>query len=95
MCVCESVFNGAGSQGQVVMERSCFLQLIGPDERSDRGRDTLLHASRNNLASSRVCLRACVCLCVCVWTEERKKDTKGSENRRVMWIHLLLTPPSW
>lgn len=81
--------NGAESQGQVVMERSRFLHLIGPDERSDRGLDALLHASRNNLASSRVRV------CVCVWTEDRKKNTKGSENRRVMWIHLLLTPPSW
>lgn len=51
--------NGAESQGQVVMERSRFLHLIGPDERSDRGLDALLHASRNNLASSRV--RVCVC----------------------------------
>ena len=83
--------NGAESQGQVVMERSCFLQLIGPDERSDRGRGALLQASRNNLASSRV--RECVC--VCVWKEDGEKNTKGSQNRRVMWIHLLLTPPSW
>lgn len=38
VCVCESVSNGAESQGQVVMEEELFLQLIGPDERSDRGR---------------------------------------------------------
>lgn len=62
--------NGAESQGQVVMERSRFLHLIGPDERSDRGLDALLHASRNNLASSRVRV------CVCVWTEDRKKKHK-------------------
>lgn len=68
-----------------------LLQLIGPDEKSGRGR-TCLSTLLEIIWHPHVCVYSTR---LCVKDRREEKNTKAAENRRVMCTHLLLTLLPW